>query len=69
MNFYDKNGLLLQVGDRIIPTAGRELLLVSVFYVEEYQQECMFGQQIENPLTFSILTQEDLSKQWMKVEV
>lgn len=67
MKFYDKNQTLLQVGDRIIPDKGRELLIVSVFYVEDYQAECMFGQQIEDPLAFSVLTQENLSAQWTKV--
>lgn len=66
MNFYDKNKTLLQVGDRIIPDKGRELLIVSVAYVEDYESECMFGQQIEDPLAFSVLTQDNLSLQWTK---
>lgn len=68
MNFYDKNNTLLQIGDRIVPDKGRELLIVSVAYVEDYESECMFGQQIEDPLAFSLLTQENLSLQWTKVE-
>lgn len=68
MNFYDKNQIPLQVGDRIIPDKGRELLIVSVAYVEDYDAECMFGQQIEDPLAFSLLTQENLASQWTKVE-
>ena len=68
MNFYDKNKALLQIGDRIIPDQGRELLIVSVAYVEDYESECMFGQQIEDPLAFSVLTQDNLSLQWTKVE-
>lgn len=68
MNFYDKNKTLLQVGDKIIPDQGRELLIVSVAYVEDYESECMFGQQIEDPLAFSVLTQDNLSLQWTKVE-
>ena len=68
MNFYDKNGTLLQVGDRIIPDEGRELLIVSIAYVEDYGQDCMFGQQLKDPLSFSLLTQENLSLQWTKVE-
>lgn len=66
MNFYDKNGTLLQIGDHIVPDEGRELLIVSIFYVEEYGEECMFGQQIEDPLAFSILTKDNLSIQWSK---
>ena len=68
MNFYDKNNTLLQVGDRIIPDKGRELLIVSIAYVADYEEECMFGQQIEDPLAFSVLTQDNLSLQWTKVE-
>ena len=68
MNFYDKNNTLLQVGDKIIPDKGRELLIVSIAYVADYEEECMFGQQIEDPLAFSVLTQDNLSLQWTKVE-
>jgi hypothetical protein len=67
MKFYDKNGTELKVGDHIIPDEGRELLIVSIAYVEEYKQECMFGQQILDPLAFSLLTQENLSAQWTKI--
>ena len=56
MNFYDKNHTPLQVGDKIIPDEGRALLIVSIAYVDDYQSECMFGQQIEDPLSFSLLT-------------
>jgi hypothetical protein len=68
MNFYDKNQTPLQVGDRIIPDRGRELLIVSIAYVADCEAECMFGQQIEDPLAFSLLTQENLASQWTKVE-
>lgn len=68
MKFYDKNNTQLQIGDRIAPDKGRELLIVSVFYIEDYDEECMFGQQIEDPLAFSLLTKDNLSKQWTKVD-
>lgn len=68
MIFYDKNQLPLQIGDRIIPDEGRELLIVSVAYVDDFKEECMFGQQVEEPLAFSVLTQDNLSLQWTKVE-
>ena len=67
MKFYDKNGIELNIGDTISPDKGRKLLIVSVFYVEDYQEECMFGQQIEDPLSFSLLTRDNLSTQWIKV--
>lgn len=68
MNFYDKNQTPLQVGDRIIPDKGRELLIVSIAYVADCEADCMFGQQVEDPLAFSLLTQENLASQWTKVE-
>lgn len=68
MIFYDKNQTPLQIGDRIIPDKGMELLIVSVAYVKDYDAECMFGQQVEDPLAFSVLTQENLSLQWTKSE-
>lgn len=68
MKFYDKNQTLLQVGDRIIPDKGRELIIVSIAYVADYEAECMFGQQLEDPLAFSLLTQENLASQWSKAE-
>ena len=67
MKFYDKNGIELNIGDTISPDKGRNLLIVSVFYVEDYQEECMFGQQIEDPLSFSLLTRDNLSTRWAKV--
>ena len=66
MNFYDKKGSLLRVGDQITPDAGRTLTLVSSAYVKDLEQECLFGQQLEEPAAFSILTQDNLSKQWTK---
>jgi hypothetical protein len=66
MNFYDKNKTLLQIGDKIIPDKGRELIIVSIAYVEDYEEYCMFGQQVLDPLSFSVLTQENLSTRWTK---
>ena len=68
MKFYDKNGVEINIGDTIVPDIGRKLLIVSIFYVEDYQAECMFGQQIEDPLSFSLLTTENLATQWVKAE-
>ncbi|MCC8181929.1 MAG: hypothetical protein LIO45_02960, partial [Clostridiales bacterium] len=56
------------VGDHIVPDEGRELLLVSEGYVEDFGETCLFGQQVEDPRAFSILTPEDLSTGWTKVE-
>lgn len=65
--FKDKNGNELKVGDKIKPDEGRELTIVSIQYVEDIGDDCMFGQQVQDPLAFSLLTKEDLEKQWTKV--
>lgn len=67
MTFYDKNGTPLQVGDHIVPDVGMELVIVSVAYVADYDAECMFGQQVADPLAFSVLTKENLAHRWTKV--
>lgn len=67
--FKDKNGNEINIGDQIKPDVmGMILQIVSERYVEDIEQECLFGQQVENPLAFSLLTQEDLSKQWTLIE-
>ncbi len=66
--FTDKNGKEVKIGDKVRPDGdGRVLLIVSQFYVNE-MGECLFGQQIEDPLAFSPLTHEDLSKNWILIE-
>ncbi len=69
MAFYDKNGTELAVGDHIIPDAGLELQLVSSGYLAEAGETVLFGQQVENLACFSWLTQDNLSRQWTKLEV
>ena len=68
MGFYDKNGTELNIGDHIIPDEGLELAIVSSGYVEAYKDEVMFGQQVANMCCFSILTKENLAKQWTRLE-
>lgn len=68
MDFHDKRGTLLAIGDRIAPDEGRVLTLVSSAYMAELGQEVLFGQQLDDdPAAFSLLTQDNLSKQWTKV--
>jgi len=64
----DKNGKEIKIGDKVKPDDGRILLIISQFYVEEMGEECLFGQQIEDPLAFSPLTQENLASQWVVIE-
>ena len=65
----DKNGKEIKIGDRIKPDEGRILTIVSQAYIKEYEQDCLFGQQLnDDPTAFSILTQDNLSKQWTIVE-
>ena len=64
----DKNGDEIKIGDKIQPDKGRILLIVSQRYVEDIGEDCLFGQQIEDPLAFSLLTQDNLSTQWTIVK-
>lgn len=65
----DKNGKEIKIGNKIKPDGdGRELLIVSEFDNVEGLGQCLFGQQIEDPLAFSPLTQENLSSQWALIE-
>lgn len=63
----DKNGKEIKIGDKVKPDEGITLLIVSEFDVDDLGH-CLFGQQIDNPLAFSPLTQENLSLQWTIVE-
>ena len=64
----DKNGDEIKIGDKIQPDKGRILLIVSQRYVDDIGEDCLFGQQIEDPLAFSLLTQDNLSTQWTIVK-
>lgn len=65
---FDKNGNALAVGDYVVPDKGLELHIISEEYVAELNEFCMFGQQVQDPRVFSLLTQDDLKKQWKKKE-
>lgn len=65
--FKDKNGNVVKIGDKIRPDEGRELIVVSIQYVEDMGDDCMFGQQVEDPMAFSLITKENLATQWTKV--
>lgn len=68
MEFKDRNGIVLKIGDHIMPEEGRELMIISQGKIEEYEEEVMFGQQVEDMAAFSILTKENLANNWMKKE-
>ena len=63
----DKNGEEIHIGDKIVPYngEGQMLLIVSQMYVPEIGEECLFGQQIKDPLAFSPLPQDILSAFWI----
>lgn len=65
--FLDKNGLEVNVGDKLISDANVDVLVVSQFYVEEIGEDCLFVQQIQNPLSFSYLTKDNLALQFTKI--
>lgn len=62
----DINNKKIEVGQRIKPAheKGRELLIVSYNENVEGFGSCFFGQQILDPLAFSVLTEKDLKENW-----
>lgn len=65
--FLDKNGTELVIGNHIIPDEGVELVIVSSGKIDDFDEEVMFGQQVQNMACFSILTKENLASQWSKI--
>ena len=63
---HDMNGVELQVGDYIQPIEGRILHIVSEGDCD--YGHCLFGQQVEDLLAFSALTQEMLDREWSKID-
>lgn len=66
MKFYDMDGKELNVGDCVKPIEGRELLIISKGNIDEYPDEVLIGQQIEDIAAFSILTAENLTTRFKK---
>lgn len=64
----DKNGKEIKIGNKIKPDVMGEILLIVSHFDVPGLGECLFGQQIDHPLAFSPLTQEDLSAQWTLIE-
>lgn len=67
MNFYDMNGVEINVGDYVEPIEGRKLLIISRGKTDEYAEDVMIGQQVEDLFAFSLLTAENLAYQFVKV--
>lgn len=62
MGYTDKNGAEIHIGDHIVPDEGRELVIISEAAGDE--SHGLLGSQVINPSMISILTPEDLSRQW-----
>ena len=59
--YTDKYGTVINIGDRIVPDEGRELVIISETSGEV---NGLLGRQIADPGMISILTEADLSRQW-----
>lgn len=60
--FIDKQGQTVQVGNILLSDANIVVEVVSIRYVEDYQKDCMFIQGLDNPLSFGIVTPENMSQ-------
>lgn len=68
MKFYDMNGIEINVGDCVEPIEGPIHRIVSIGKIDEFPNDVMFGQQLENMAAFAILTAENLKAQFKKIE-
>lgn len=66
MQFYDRQGAAIRIGDHIVPDAGRELIITHEAEAEGVP--VLMGYQAEDPLAFSYLTQEQLSATWTRTQ-
>ena len=61
MDYTDKNGDDVHIGDHVIPDDGRELVIIGEAAGEV---NGLLGSQVDDPSMVSLLTQLDLSRQW-----
>jgi hypothetical protein len=64
--FIDMAGNEIRIGDVVSPTEGRSVRIVSEGFSAQAGEEVLYGQQLEDMDAFSILTAENLAKQFRK---
>lgn len=69
MEFRDKNGEIIDIGDIVRPDEGRDCLIISKAKNNELNEVVLYGQQLLDSAAFAILTKEILEKQFTKVKV
>lgn len=62
--FKDMNGNEIKIGDILEPVQGLRVRIISEGYSESVEENVMYGQQVDNMDAFSILTQDNLAKQF-----
>ena len=67
MDFYDKDGNQVFVGDIVRPDEGRTCIIISLSYISEMEDLVMVGQQMADPAAFGLITRENMASQWHKV--
>ena len=66
IEFKDMDGKTISIGDYLMPVEGRKVKVISRGEIDEYSEEVLFGQQIDDMAAFSILTAENLAFQFRK---
>ena len=67
IEFKDMDGKTISIGDYLMPVEGRKVKVISRGEIEEYSEEVLFGQQVDDMAAFAILTAENLALQFKKV--
>lgn len=67
MEFKDKNGVNINVGDIVRPDEGRDCLILSIAHNTDINEVVMYGQQLLDSAAFAVLTKKQLSEIFTKV--
>ena len=65
--FKDMEGNEIKIGDVLEPVEGRRVRVISEGYSDGVGETVLYGQQLEDMDAFSILTAENLARQFRKV--
>lgn len=67
MEFRDKNGEIVDIGDIVRPDDGRDCLIISKAKNNELNEVVLYGQQLLDPAAFAVLTKDILSTMFTKI--
>ena len=65
--YKDMDGNTIKIGDILEPAEGRRVRVISEGYSDGVGEKVLYGQQLEDMDAFSILTADNLARQFRKV--